>query len=166
MDCETLSARSVLGHRTASRTSLLTTLPLIAAHRLPAEASSVLAADVAAHLTAFGLATELVDSPQYEPDGYWRGPIWAPATMIVEAGLREIGEVGLADEVSRRFRRLCEASGFAENFDALTGQGLRDRAYTWTASVYLQLAEASSLRQAMRGDDDVAVRPASDRAAV
>ena len=40
----------------------------------------------------------------------------------------------LADEISDRFRALCEQSGFAENFDALTGQGLRDRAYTWTAA--------------------------------
>jgi len=37
-----------------------------------------------------------------------------------------------------------ERSGFAENFDALTGDGLRDRAYTWTASVYLLLADADS----------------------
>jgi len=64
--------------------------------------------------------------------------------MIVEAGLRAAGEVSLADEVSERFRRLCERSGFAENFDALTGDGLRDRAYTWTASVYLLLADADS----------------------
>jgi hypothetical protein len=42
--------------------------------------------------------------------------------------------------VSARFRALCERSGFAENFDALTGEGLRDRAYTWTAAVYLLLA--------------------------
>ena len=41
---------------------------------------------------------------------------------------------------SARYRRLCEQSGFAENFDALTGAALRDRAYTWTASVYLLLA--------------------------
>lgn len=31
-------------------------------------------------------------------------------------------------------------SGCAENFDALTGDGLRDRAYTWTASVMLVMA--------------------------
>ena len=42
--------------------------------------------------------------------------------------------------MSRRFRKLCEKSGFAENFDAATGEGLRDRAYTWTASAYLLLA--------------------------
>ncbi|MEV1239678.1 hypothetical protein ACIBO2_38960 [Nonomuraea sp. NPDC050022] len=53
---------------------------------------------------------------------------------------------GLADEISARFRRLCEQSGFAENFDAPTGEGLRDRAYTWTASAYLILAAAHEQR--------------------
>jgi len=42
--------------------------------------------------------------------------------------------------ISRRFCDLCVREGFAENFDALTGQGLCDRAYTWTASVFLILA--------------------------
>ena len=41
---------------------------------------------------------------------------------------------------------MCEGSGFAENFDALTGEGLRDRAYTWTASAYLLLAQAAAER--------------------
>ncbi|WP_245984053.1 hypothetical protein [Lentzea flaviverrucosa] len=42
--------------------------------------------------------------------------------------------------MSVRFRATCEESGFAENFDALTGEGLRDRAYAWTAGAYLLLA--------------------------
>ena len=63
--------------------------------------------------------------------------------MLIEDGLRASGYVELADEVSRRFRLLCEKSGFAENFDALSGAGLRDRAYTWTASAYLLLARQS-----------------------
>ncbi len=37
-----------------------------------------------AHLTAHGLATERLDRPHYRADGYWRGPIWAPATVLVE----------------------------------------------------------------------------------
>ena len=90
--------------------------------------------------SAHGLATEPLDSPHYQSDGYWRGPIWAPSTVLIEDGLRVSGYAELADEVSRRFRLLCEASGFAENFDALSGAGLRDRAYTWTASAYLLLA--------------------------
>ncbi|MDF3142831.1 MULTISPECIES: hypothetical protein [unclassified Streptomyces] len=56
------------------------------------------------------------------------------------------GHHSLADEISARFRTLCETHGFAENFDALTGTGLRDRAYTWTASSYLLLAEAHAHR--------------------
>ncbi len=54
--------------------------------------------------------------------------------------MRASGFTDLADAVSARFRALCERSRFAENFDARTGAGLRDRAYTWTAAIYLMLA--------------------------
>ena len=60
--------------------------------------------------------------------------------------MRASGHAELADAVSTRFRALCERSGFAENFDARTGAGLRDRAYTWTAAVYLMLAADSAQR--------------------
>ena len=54
------------------------------------------------------------------------------------------GQTELADAVRERFLRLCEKSGFAESFDAVTGEGLRDRAYTWTASAYLLFARAQA----------------------
>ncbi|MFY1691294.1 amylo-alpha-1,6-glucosidase [Plantactinospora sp. WMMB782] len=127
------------GERRAS-TSLLDLLAIVLGDDLPAEVGTALARRIETHLTAHGLATEPVDSPHYVPDGYWRGPIWAPSTVLVEDGLRRAGHTGLADEISHRFRVLCEKSGFAENFDAETGAGLRDRAYTWTASSYLVLA--------------------------
>jgi hypothetical protein len=136
-DGERLVARGVVDHGVASDSSLLTALPLLAAARLPEAAVAALVAKVERHLTEFGPATELVDSPHYQADGYWRGPIWAPSTYIIERGLRAAGADELADQVKARFQRLCEEHGFAENFDALTGTGLRDRAYTWTASVYL-----------------------------
>jgi glycogen debranching enzyme len=86
------------------------------------------------------LATELTDSPHYTSDGYWRGPIWAPCTLIAVAGLAALGEKKLVRDIARRFCRLCALSGFAENFDALTGAPLRDTAYTWTSSTFLVLA--------------------------
>ena len=73
-----------------------------------------------------------------------------PATVLIEDGLRRAGHTALADDISARFRALCETSGFAENFDALTGAGLRDRAYTWTASSYLLLAAAQEERGGQR----------------
>ena len=137
---EEFVASGALDGQPSSATSLLNLLPLILGDRLPESVRATMAERVEGHLTEWGLATEPVSSPQYEDDGYWRGPIWAPSTAIIEDGLRSSGFHELADTVSDRFRRLCERSGFAENFDARTGAGLRDRAYTWTASVYLMLA--------------------------
>jgi glycogen debranching enzyme len=127
--------------------SLLETMPIILGEHLPAAVHTALAERIARHLTDHGPATERTDSAHYESDGYWRGPIWAPSTVLVEDGLRRAGHTGLADTISERFRSLCEASGFAENFDARTGAGLRDRAYTWTASGYLILAKAAEKRR-------------------
>ena len=132
--------RCALRARPSTATSLLNLLPLVLGERLPADVRDALAARLEGHLTDFGPATEPVDSPHYEDDGYWRGPIWAPSTALIESGLRASGYAGLADTVSARFRALCERPGFAENFDARTGAGLRDRAYTWTAAVYLTFA--------------------------
>ncbi|WP_138946943.1 amylo-alpha-1,6-glucosidase [Plantibacter sp. M259] len=133
--------------RSSSTTSLLNLLVIAAGDRLPRDIATRVAASIEEHLTEFGPATELTTSPEYESDGYWRGPIWAPSTVLVEDGLRRAGFANLADTISERFRGLCERSGFAENFDALTGEGLRDRAYTWTASSYLLLAGEAETRR-------------------
>jgi glycogen debranching enzyme len=133
-------ARGALSGRPSTATGLLNLLPLVLGKRLPDEARQALSTRLHAHLTEHGLATEPTSSAHYEDDGYWRGPIWAPSTALLESGLRASGYPDLADAVSAGFRALCERSGFAENFDARTGAGLRDRAYTWTAAVYLTLA--------------------------
>ncbi|WP_329416751.1 trehalase family glycosidase [Streptomyces sp. NBC_00704] len=143
-------ARSADGSGTWSSASLLDLMPIALGEYLPEDISAVLADRIETHLTPHGLATEQPTSPHYLPDGYWRGPIWAPATILVQDGLRRAGHQRLADDISARFRTLCEANGFAENFDALTGAGLRDRAYTWTASSYLLLAEAHVHRHSSR----------------
>ncbi|WP_217241135.1 amylo-alpha-1,6-glucosidase [Streptomyces sp. AC555_RSS877] len=146
-------ARSAGTGETWSSASLLDLMPIALGEHLPAEVGSALADHIKAHLTPYGLATELPTSPDYLADGYWRGPIWAPATVLIEDGLRRAGHHRLADDVSARFRALCETHGFAENFDALTGIGLRDRAYTWTASSYLLLARDHHHRRADAGTD-------------
>jgi hypothetical protein len=143
---ERFVARGADGGDTWTSDSLLDLMAISLGDDLPAPIRAILADRISHHLTAFGPATELPASPHYEADGYWRGPIWAPSTILIEDGLRRAGHAGLADDISTRFRALCEQSGFAENFDAQTGAGLRDRAYTWTASAYLILAAAYTER--------------------
>jgi hypothetical protein len=130
-----------------STDSLLDLMPIVLGEHLPESVGTVLADRITAHLTRYGLASELPTSSHYRSDGYWRGPIWAPATVLVVDGLRRAGHDRLARRISDRFQALCEASGFAENFDALTGNGLRDRAYTWTASAYLLLARSHVMEE-------------------
>ncbi|MFF5523007.1 amylo-alpha-1,6-glucosidase [Streptomyces coeruleorubidus] len=143
---ERFVARGAATGDTWSSSSLLDLMPIVLGEHLPGEVGSALADHIKAHLTPYGLATELPTSPHYLSDGYWRGPVWAPATVLIEDGLRRAGHDRLADDISARFRALCETHGFAENFDALTGTGLRDRAYTWTAASYLLLAESHAHR--------------------
>jgi putative isomerase len=123
--------------------SLQLFLPLILGMRLPPSVRRHLVTGLQApgrFLTPFGLATESAQSPYYQPDGYWRGPIWgAPMLMLID-GLHAIGEQPFAQELARRFCTLCAQSGMAENYDALTGAPLRDRAFTWTSSLFLLLA--------------------------
>jgi hypothetical protein len=146
-DGDRFLARGSLSGRTWTSSSLLDLMPIILGERLDRAIADRLAARIEKHLTDHGPATEMPGSPEYQADGYWRGPIWAPATVLIEDGLRGAGHSDLANRISVRFRRLCEASGFAENFDAITGAGQRDRAYTWTASAYLLLAAADHARR-------------------
>lgn len=123
--------------------SLLLFVPLLLGKRLPPDVIAALVARLrrpGCFITEHGLASESTSSQFYEPDGYWRGPLWgAPMVMLVE-GLAAVGETELAADLRRRFCALVAARGLAENYDALTGAPLRDRAFTWTASAFLLLA--------------------------
>ena len=122
--------------------SLILYLPIILGDKLPEKIRRNMTESIKSEKfnTKYGLATESIKSSAYEADGYWRGPIWAPSTMIILDGMRECGENEFVQEITHKFCRMVQKSGCAENFDALTGCGLRDRAYTWTASVMLVLA--------------------------
>lgn len=126
-------------HEIIENDSLLPYISIVLGMSLPEEnrkkMAEVLASDK--FLTAYGYATESPKSQYYRSDGYWRGPIWAPSTMLLLDGLYRCGEKELVREAAERFAAMTTSSGFAENFDALTGEGLRDRAYTWTSSAFL-----------------------------
>lgn len=135
-------ARAGFDMHAVENKSLLPYLPIILGERLPADIRQKMIQTLKSETfkTEYGFATESPASPEYESDGYWRGPIWAPSTMLLLDGLKECKEDTFVREMTERFCRLVQKSGCAENFDALTGEGLRDRAYTWTASVMLVMA--------------------------
>jgi len=122
--------------------SLMPYLPIVLGERLPLNIRKKMISNLknSGLITKYGLATENPSCSSYVPDGYWRGPIWAPSTMIIVDGLNRCGEEKLVKEIVEKFCDMCKKSGFAENFNALTGEPLRDPSYTWTSSVFLILA--------------------------
>lgn len=113
---------------------------LVAADRFPDHVVEGLVADVRDRfLTDQGLASESPASSRYEPEGYWRGPIWPPEILLIVDGLDCDGRTELSTEIASRFCRTIETSGMAENFNAETGDALQDRSYTWTANAFLVL---------------------------
>jgi len=124
-------------------TCLLSVMPLVLGDQLDDEKRKKLVKILKDDfLTEHGLATENPKSPKYDPDGYWRGPIWAPTTYLLVDGIRRGGELELAEDLAKRFCNMARgvAKGNYENYDALTGEGLRAPGYTWTASVYMLLS--------------------------
>lgn len=115
-------ARSAQSGATWTSSSLLDLMPVVLGEHLPQSIGDALADRIEAHLTAYGLATELPTSPHYLDDGYWRGPIWAPSTVLIEDGLRRsrprpsrgrdqrplpgpVRDLGLRGELRRPHRR-------------------------------------------------------------
>ena len=142
----------VPGFLTAARLDqagcLLPRFGVLAMDHLPPEVAAAVIPDLrpdGPFVTRWGPASESPASPLYEPDGYWRGPIWGPLAIIVADILRRAGRRAEAEEVARRFSGLCAHAGcLAENYDALTGEGLCDRAYSaWGAAPFLILADPS-----------------------
>jgi hypothetical protein len=130
-------------HLVSDHESLLMFVPLMLGERLPAAVRHDLLEQLVRpgrFLTPHGFATESPLSLAYQPDGFYRGPIWAHTTLFIVEGLEACGEHELAVETARRFCDLVVKSGFCEQYNALTGRGLNDPAYSWTASIFLVLA--------------------------
>lgn len=118
-------------------------IPIVLGKRLPEEVQKWLIDGLKREnylRTPYGFASESPSSPFYESDSYCRGPVWAPTTMIILDGLRQLGENELAAKVAEGFCSAVQEGHISECFDAVTGKPLRDPAYTWTASVFLILA--------------------------
>lgn len=121
---------------------LINYLPLVLGKRLPKYIAHKMITDLKTNgqFTKIGLASENPNGTLYKADSYWRGPVWAPPTLIIASGAYSYGDKQFATEIAKRYCDNCTINGFAENYDALSGEGLRDRAITWTSSVFQIMA--------------------------
>jgi alpha,alpha-trehalase len=92
---------------------------------------------------AYGVPSFEPGRAEFEPQRYWRGPVWLIMNWMLIDGLRRSGRADLATRLRHDSLALVERTGFAEYFNPLTGESLGGSAFSWTAAIYLHLAAGS-----------------------
>jgi glycogen debranching enzyme len=67
----------------------------------------------------------------FDARGFWRGPVWIAINWLVYHALKEYGLIEPAELLREASVKLLEQSGFREQFDPLTGDGLGAEGFTW-----------------------------------
>ena len=88
-------------------------------------------------LTPYGIASEALNSPWYQPDGYSRGSIWSYGQFLPVVGLMRMKETEKARKIMNGFLTCCRKGGFSECFSSKDGSGQRDRFLNWSVCVYV-----------------------------
>lgn len=83
---------------------------------------------------SYGVPTYVGDA--FDPDRYWRGPVWVNTNWLVARGLRRY-DADAAERIKASTCELIESNGFYEYFNPKTGAGRGSDAFSWTAALYL-----------------------------
>jgi glycogen debranching enzyme len=78
--------------------------------------------------------------PAFEPERYWRGPVWLIVNWLVAGGLEQAGLGHEAGAVRHTVLELAE-NGFNEYFQPRTGAPLGAGGFTFSAAVVLDLLQ-------------------------
>ena len=74
----------------------------------------------------------------FEPENYWRGPIWPVIDWLLWQSLDQLGYSDRADAIrDDSLRQLAAGGEFCEYFEPFTGQHLGSTQQSWTAAVTL-----------------------------
>ncbi len=79
----------------------------------------------------FVIPTVSKEEPSFDPNGFWRGPVWMSTNWFVYKGLKKYGYHTEAKKIKESSIKLLEMSGLREQYDPITGEGLGARDFTW-----------------------------------
>ncbi|WP_242831515.1 MGH1-like glycoside hydrolase domain-containing protein [Clostridium cadaveris] len=86
------------------------------------------------------LPTAAKDNPKFNPNKYWRGPVWLDQALYGVEALQNYGYYDDALELSKKLFDNAEgltADGpIRENYNPETGKGLHTKNFSWSASSY------------------------------
>lgn len=83
------------------------------------------------------------DAPGFDPVKYWRGPVWVNVNWMLIQGLRGLGLMEEAAQLSGETIELVSRAGCREYYHAHTGEGLGGGKFSWTAALVIDLLRAT-----------------------
>lgn len=91
--------------------------------------------------TVMPFGTAALDNPSFQPEAYWRGPVWMDQAYFGVQGLMNYGykeeAVELASKLINSGEGLIGEGTIRENYNPLTGKGLDATNFSWSSAVYL-----------------------------
>lgn len=85
----------------------------------------------------YGVASTYPKHPSYEPQRYWRGPVWLHINWMIAEGLKDYQFTEQHDNVVSTSKSLINNVGYWEYFNADTGEGCGGDVFSWTAAISL-----------------------------
>ena len=76
--------------------------------------------------------------PRFDPQRYWRGPVWLIINYMIADGLQRAGCAEVARAIHDGSIALIGLGGFAEYYDPMTGEPCGGSQFTWTAAMVLE----------------------------
>mgnify|MGYP006278455547 CR=1 FL=1 len=85
----------------------------------------------------FSIPNYNVDGDFFDPDNYWRGPVWVNVNWLLRHGLERYGFQEKADTVREDVIELVRRWGFREYYDPFQGTGYGTGDFSWTAALFI-----------------------------
>jgi len=134
-------SRDFITHRLLKTPSIATLMPLYAGCISKERAAKLVKLLEDEHVfgTAYPVPSVPLDSPDFDPERYWQGPVWMNTNWLIMDGLTRYGYADHAAALRETSLEMVEKSGFAEYFDPNTGEPLGAHDFSWTAALIIDL---------------------------
>jgi mannosylglycerate hydrolase len=90
----------------------------------------------------YPLPTTAINSPWFNAENYWLGPVWVNTNWMVLRGLPEYGRQDLATTLRDKTLELVARGGYREYFNPFTGEGYGTDSFSWTSALTIDLVES------------------------
>lgn len=96
--------------------------------------------------SCFSIPNYDMEGEEFDPDNYWRGPVWININWLLMKGLKRHGYQEKFRSVRADIIELIRRWGFREYFDPLSGKGYGTDRFSWTAALLIDTIESLPFR--------------------